>query len=94
MTMRRRLSREGVVITVLDAKNRPTVEGIGLPLDEDYDAFVEECQRDVAQAIGRLKGRDRKDDRAIHEAARLATRRAATRWSGKRPQVKVIQLAS
>ena len=94
MTMRRRLSREGIVITVLDAKNRPTVEGIGLPLDEDYDAFVEECQRDVAQAIGRLKGRDRKDDRSIHEAARLATRRAATRWSGKRPQVKVIQLAS
>lgn len=94
MTMRRRLSREGVVVTVLDAKNRPTVEGIGLPLDEDYDAFVEECQGDITQAIGRLKGRDRKDDRAIHEAARLATRRAATRWSGKRPQVKVIQLAS
>ena len=41
-------------------------------------------------AIGKLKGNARKDLALVHEAARLAARRAAQRWSGKRPQVRVI----
>jgi hypothetical protein len=31
------------------------VEGIGLPLVEDYDAYVEEAIADVVKAIGKLK---------------------------------------
>lgn len=90
MVMRRRIMREGVVVVALDQKLVPTVEGIGLPLDEDYRDFVEEAEADVTQAIGRLQGRDRRDPDAVYEASRLAARRAATRWSGKRPQVRVM----
>ena len=38
----------------------------------------------------KLRGKDAASREAIVEAARLAARRAATRWSGKKPQVKVM----
>jgi ribonuclease J len=53
----------------------------------DYDDFVVEASSDVAQALAKLRRADR-EERA--EAVRLAVRRAATRWSGKRPQVQVL----
>ncbi|RIV88767.1 ribonuclease J [Aurantiacibacter zhengii] len=90
VTMRRRLSRDGMLIVVLDQAGGVHVEGIGLPLDEDYDEFVEEAEADVTAAIGKLKGRRREDREEVLEAARLAARRAAQRWSGKKPQTRVI----
>ena len=57
-----------------------------MPLDE----FLAEAAEDVAAALTRLKGGQRHDREAISEAARLAARRAAQRWSGKKPQVRVI----
>ncbi|MGH6787322.1 MAG: ribonuclease J [Novosphingobium sp.] len=90
MVMRRRLAQNGLLIVVLDGKGRVHVEGIGLPLDEDYDEFCEEARADVAAALHKLKGGARHDREAISEAARLAARRAAQRWSGKKPQVRVI----
>ena len=63
---------------------------IGLPLEEDYDAFCDEARQDVVDALGKLKGSARKDRDVVIEAARLAARRAATRWSGKKPQVQVM----
>ena len=75
---------------VLDGKGRPQVEGLGLPLDEDYAAFIEEAQADIVDALKKLRGKDAGSREAIIEAARLAARRAATRWSGKKPQVKVM----
>ncbi|WP_234024828.1 ribonuclease J [Tsuneonella amylolytica] len=90
VVMRRRLAREGIVVVVVGPKGGIFVEGIGLPLDEDYAAFVAETERDVAQALGKLRGADARDRDKLAETARLAARRAATRWSGKRPQVRVI----
>lgn len=90
IVMRRRLAANGLVIVVLDGKGRVHVEGIGLPLDEDYDDFTAEAREDVAVALTKLKGGARHDREAISEAARLAARRAAQRWSGKKPQVRVI----
>jgi ribonuclease J len=90
VTMRRRLARDGLVIVVMAPDGTPHIEGIGLPLDEDYEAFVGEAQADIAAALGKLKGAARRDDAEITEAARLAARRAAQRWSGKKPQVRVI----
>lgn len=90
ITMRRRIAGEGVLVVVLARGSRPTIEAVGLPLDEDLPDFLEEAANDVLTAIGRLKGRDAKDEAAIREAARLAARRAAQRWSGKRPQVRVV----
>jgi ribonuclease J len=90
ITTRRRLARDGLVLVTLDARDKAQVHGLGLPLDEDYDAFVAEAERDVEQAIGKLRGAAARDRAAVEEAARLAVRRAAQRWSGKKPQTKVI----
>ncbi len=90
MVMRRRLAANGLVIVVLDGKGRVQAESIGLPLDEDMDQFLAETCEDVTAALAKLKGGQRHDREAISEAARLAARRAASRWSGKKPQVRVI----
>ncbi|MFN3988847.1 MAG: ribonuclease J [Erythrobacter sp.] len=90
MTMRRRIASEGVVIVVLSKGAAPLVEAIGLPLEEDMPDFIAEAQSDILVAIQQLKGSAARDPAAVHEAARLAARRAAQRWSGKRPQVRVL----
>ncbi len=90
IVMRRRLAANGLVIVVLDGKGRVHVEAVGLPLDEDMDEYLSESREDVAAALARLKGGQRHDRDAVTEAARLAARRAAQRWSGKKPQVRVI----
>lgn len=90
MVMRRRIAGNGVVVVAVDSRGKAKVAGIGLPLDEDYDAFVEEAEADVVAALAKLKGSAREDEAQVTEVARLAARRAATRWSGKRPQVKVM----
>jgi len=90
IAMRRRIAGDGVLVVVLARGAKPVIEAIGLPLDEDLPAFLEEAASDVLTAINRLKGRDARDVAAIREAARLAARRAAQRWSGKKPQVRVV----
>ena len=90
MVMRRRLAQNGLVIVALDGRGGAQVAGIGLPLDEDYDGFVTEAEGDVVTALAKLKAADREDRTLVIEAARLATRRAAARWSGKKPQVQVM----
>jgi ribonuclease J len=87
---RRRLARDGMVIVVLNERRQPHVHGFGLPLDEDYAEFVVEAERDVIDALKRLKGPKARDREEVMEAARLAARRAAQRWSGKKPQTRVI----
>ncbi|MBO6608262.1 ribonuclease J [Altererythrobacter sp.] len=92
ITMRRRIARDGVLIVVLDEARNPTIEAIGLPLEEDMSDFVEEACEDVRGALKRLRGHAARDPDTVYEAARLAARRAAQRWSGKKPQVRVIML--
>ena len=89
ITARRRMARDGMVVVAIDTRGRAQVHGLGLPLDEDYQAFVEEAQADVEKALTKLKGSAR-DREGAREAARLAVRRAAQRWSGKKPQTIVI----
>ena len=86
--MRRRIMHEGVLIVALDDQLNPLIDSLGLPLDEDYEAFVSEAEADIRKALGKLRGT--RDREAVMEAARLAARRAAQRWSGKKPQTKVI----
>ncbi|MCW1403342.1 ribonuclease J [Novosphingobium sp. MW5] len=90
MVMRRRLAHNGVLMVVVGPGKRAQVAGLGLPLEEDYDDFREEAEEDVIAALGKLKGAKAKDRDEIIEAARLAARRAAQRWSGKKPQVQVM----
>lgn len=98
VVMRRRIGWHGMVAVAVAGHARHhdykvQVMGLGLPLVEDYDAFVTEAEADVLEAIGKLKGRDKREASAVSEAARLAARRAALRWCGKKPQVKVMMLA-
>jgi ribonuclease J len=87
---RRRLARDGILVVALDEQRRPQIHGFGLPLDEDYPEFVAEAERDVIEALARLKGAAARDREEVMKAARLAARRAAQRWSGKKPQTRVI----
>lgn len=93
IAMRRRIASEGVLVVVLVKGAAPIIDAIGLPLDEDLPDFIAETRDDVLKAIGKLRGKDAQEPSAVHEAARLAARRAARRWSGKSPQVRVIMPA-
>ncbi len=94
MAMRRRMAHNGLVVVAIGHhKHRVKVDAFGLPLVEDYDAFVVEAEDDVMAALAKMKHADRHDEKSVAEAARLAARKAATRWSGKKPQVKVMLLA-
>lgn len=91
MVMRRRISYQGVVSVAATLNGKVEVSAVGLPLDEDYADFVVEAEEDVAKALQRTRNATPEDR---HEAVRLATRRAATRWSGKKPQVQVLILGN
>ena len=90
IVMRRRLAQNGLVIVVLGGTGSVQIESLGLPLEEDHDDFVAEAQQDVSAALAKLKGAQRQNREVVLEAARLAARRAAQRWCGKKPQVRVI----
>jgi ribonuclease J len=96
MGQRRKLAESGVVVAALAVspvgklKSAIEIAAIGLPLEEDMDEFVIEAQGDVAKALGTLKGEKARNRAAIAEAVRLAVRRAAQRWSGKKPVVQVM----
>ncbi len=92
ITMRRRIAREGAMVVVLVGKGYVTIESWGLPLEEDMPAFILETCEDITAAIGKLRGKAARDPADIREVARITARRAAQRWCGKRPQVKVILL--
>ena len=92
IVMRRRLAFNGLVVVALDGRGQVEVAGVGLPLEEDYADFCAEAAEDVKKALGALRGGARKDREGRIEAARLAARRAATRWCGKKPQVQVMLL--
>ena len=96
MVARRKLGENGLVTVALavsrEGKQASAVEvaAIGIPLEDDLADFVAEAQIDVADAIRGLKGDKKRDRLAVAEAARLAARRAAQRWSGKKPVVQVM----
>jgi len=89
VVMRRRLSMAGVVSVAVSSTGEVQVEASGLPLDVERQSFLDETRRDVENALASArKGRVEPDRR--REAVRLAARRAATRWTGKKPQVLVM----
>ncbi|WP_295527929.1 ribonuclease J [Novosphingobium sp. Chol11] len=96
MASRRKLAENGLVTAALavspDGKLVSGVEiaAIGLPLEEDMPEYIAEAQDDVAKALLALKGDKRRDRAAIAELVRLTVRRAAQRWSGKKPVVQVM----
>ncbi len=94
MNDRRKLAANGLVSVaiVLDkggqSKARPQIAVQGLPVEEDREDFVEDA---VEAALDALEGAPR-DEAKLREMIRLAVRRRATAWTGKKPVVDVLLL--
>jgi len=90
---RRRMTFNGaaVVTVVLDpggellAEPRVTLQGLGEP----DAAMLRELGTEVGRAVFGLTSRERRDDAAVTEAARLAVRRSLRARTGKRPVTDV-----
>ena len=63
----------------------PQVVIQGVPVEEDRDEFLEEAR----DAAGRAVNGER-DEAKVREKVRLAVRRVATDWTGKKPVVDVL----
>lgn len=90
---RRKLSLHGQ-ISVAVARNGsgrlvgdPQLRLQGVPLEEDREAFLSEARAEAAEAVATGGA---KDIEALRERVRLAVRRTATRWTGKKPIVDVL----
>ncbi|WP_420142853.1 ribonuclease J [Sphingomonas sp.] len=92
MNERRRIASYGAIaVTVaLDNTGRlrgePAIASQGVPVEEDKADFVAEAQDAAAEAVAKNR---KKDEAALREAIRLAVRRVATAWTGKKPVVDV-----
>ena len=59
----------------------------GIPVEEDREAFLAEACEAAADAVAQNAG---KEEEKLREAVRLAVRRCATDWTGKKPVVSVL----
>lgn len=92
MNERRKVALHGQisVAVALDRKGKvvgdPALRTQGVPVEEDKAAFLAEAADEAAQAVS--KGP--LEEEALRERVRLAVRRTATRWTGKKPVVDVL----
>ena len=66
----------------------PQIRFSGVPVEEEREAFLDEVSEAAAKAV-RDGGAP---DERLRESVRLAVRRAATRWTGKKPVVDVLMV--
>ncbi len=89
---RRRLSWYGLIAVAfaLDAKDRligqPQIRLHGVPIEADIEDFLDDATAAATKAIRESKG----DFDKLRESVRLAVRRVATNWTGKKPVVEVM----
>ena len=65
----------------------PLIRPFGVPVEEDRDDFIADAT-DAAKRAFTPRG----DEDQVREAVRLAVRRCATLWTGKKPLVEVMLL--
>jgi ribonuclease J len=93
MNERRRSAMFGTIAVAiaLDGDDRlkgdVEIELQGVPVEEDRAAFLAEARDAAADAVAKNGG---KDEEKLREAVRLAVRRCATEWTGKKPIVSVL----
>jgi ribonuclease J len=91
VTERRRISVGGLITVALpiDSDGRlagpPHVHPFGVPVEEDRDDFVADATESAQRAFNPSAGVDQ-----MRESVRLAVRRCATAWTGKKPIVEVM----
>ena len=81
------------VTLVMDERGQldgaPEISTVGLYEAEEEREDLAAVELAVEDAVGRLTRRDRRDDAAVEEAARLAVRRTINRMLGKKPMTMV-----
>ncbi|NNC72200.1 MAG: ribonuclease J [Sphingomonadaceae bacterium] len=94
MNERRRIANRGIiaVTAAFDSSGKlrggPVLSMAGIPLEQDRETFIDEA---IAAAAEAARGKA-KDAERLREAIRLAVRRTATRWTGKKPVVNVSMI--
>jgi len=89
---RRKISINGQisVAVALDAADRllgdPQIRLQGVPVEEDREEFVD----DAVEAARAAVKKGARDEEGLRESLRLAVRRKATEWTGKKPVVDVL----
>lgn len=68
----------------------PDVRVMGVPVEEDKSAFIAEACDAASAAVRKARS---SDVDKVREAVRLAVRRVATNWTGKKPLVDVTVIA-
>ena len=92
---RRKLSVNGLIAVALpltpDGRlaGQPLVRPLGVPVEADRDDFIADATDAAARAFG-----DSTDSDKVREAVRLAVRRCATVWTGKKPLVEVMAVTA
>jgi ribonuclease J len=66
---------------------RPLVRPFGVPVEEDRDDFIADATDAAVHAFTPAANED-----SVKEAVRLAVRRCATLWTGKKPVVEVMMV--
>jgi ribonuclease J len=90
---RRRISHSGLITVAVPLRARgelagtPVIRPFGVPVEEDRDDFI----ADATDAASRAYSPGGDEERS-REAVRLAVRRCATLWTGKKPLVEVMFL--
>jgi ribonuclease J len=92
MNERRRITYAGTIAVAVPLDRGGRFAGTaeialqGIPVEEDREAFLEEACAAAADAARANPGNEAK----LREAVRLAVRRCATDWTGKKPVVDVL----
>jgi ribonuclease J len=90
---RRRIGYGGLITVALPVgeggalAGKPLIRPFGVPVEEDRDDFI----ADATDAATRAYSPGNNED-GVREAVRLAVRRCATLWTGKKPLVEVMIL--
>jgi len=90
---RRRIGYGGLITVAVPVgedgrlAGKPLVRPFGVPVEEDRDDFIADATDAATKAFT-----PRGEEDAVREAVRLAVRRCATLWTGKKPVVEVMLL--
>ena len=91
MNERRKVALHGLITVTVAVnghgglKGAPAISIQGIPVEEDREDFIDEVREAAAGAVSE----GAKDEAKLRESIRLAVRRRATRWTGKKPVVDV-----
>jgi hypothetical protein len=93
VTERRRIGYGGLITVAVPVSadgalaGKPLIRPFGVPVEEDRDDFIADATDAATKAYSPGVDEDR-----VRESVRLAVRRCATLWTGKKPLVEVMLL--